>query len=486
MSDGADQPQEQTTPAGQPSHDTGDALVVTGPFFQRTDWLSFGLTAVVVLVVYLRTLAPEVTLRYSGVLSTSAKYAGVPQPPGYPVWTVYSWLFATLLPFSNIAWRVAVGSAVAATLACGLVALMVSRAGTVLLETTPAFTSRKLAEQQMIRVVCGFVAGMALGLSRTIWHEAVMAETWALTVFLFALMLCLLMRWTGRPERRRFLYGALFVFGLLLTGNQELFVMTPALLLVVLLSDQKLGRDLSVVISLLVFADWAVSVIGLYYWLGSDMLRSVGLLLAFLLVGGAAVVAIVRTRRFGSEWRSASLCGVLFLLGLGFYLYLPFASMTNPPMNWGYARTEEGFFHLITRGQYERWHPTDELGRLIGQLWIVAIDTGKGFGWPYLVFAALPFGLLRRTGGCARKWLLGLTATFVCVGPLMVGLLNPSEDRASVDLIPPFFSAMYVILALLTGLGLMVAGCMVAKIQTQPPPTRCRTPERAGTGVPRR
>jgi hypothetical protein len=29
---------------------------------------------------------------------------------------------------------------------------------------------------------------------------------------------------------------------------------------------------------------------------------------------------------------------------------------------------------------------------------------------------------------------------------------------------------MYVILALFTGLGLMVAGCMVAKIQTQPQP----------------
>jgi hypothetical protein len=52
----------------------------------------------------------------------------------------------------------------------------------------------------------------------------------------------------------------------------------------------------------------------------------------------------------------------------------------------------------------------------------------------------------------------------------MVGLLNPSEDRAIVDFIPPFFSAMYVILALLTGLGLMVAGCMAAKIQSQPPP----------------
>jgi hypothetical protein len=103
MSDGADQPQEQTTPAGQPSHEAGNALVLTGPFFQRTDWLSFGVTGVVVCLVYLRTLAPEVTLEYSGILSPRAKYAGVPQPPGYPVWTLYSWLFATLLPFSNIA-----------------------------------------------------------------------------------------------------------------------------------------------------------------------------------------------------------------------------------------------------------------------------------------------------------------------------------------------------------------------------------------------
>src|ERR1017187_8102287 len=458
------------SPAGRPSHETGNAVFVTGPFFQRTDWLSFGLTAVVALAVYLHTLAPEVTLEYSGILSTSAKYAGVAHPPGYPVWTLYSWLFVTLLPFSNIAWRVAVGSAVAAALACGLVALMVSRAGTMLLETTPAFTSRKLAERKLLRVVCGYVAGMALGLSRTVWRVAVVAETWALSVLLFAIMLCLLMRWTGRPERRRFLYGAFFVFGLLLTSNQELLVMTPALLLLVIFSDQPLGRDLAFVVSLLAVTSWAVSVLGLSYWLGSDMLGNVGLLVASLLLGVAAVVGIVRTRRFASEWASASVCGVLFLLGLGWYLYLPFASLTNPPVNWGYPRTAEGFFHLITRGQYERYHPTDELGRFIGQLWILVKETGEGFGWPYLVFAALPFGLLRRAGGCARNWLLGLAAAVLCVGPLMVALLNPSADRANVELIAPYFSAMYVILALCTGLGLMVFGCMVAKPLMQPRP----------------
>jgi hypothetical protein len=164
------------------------------------------------------------------------------------------------------------------------------------------------------------------------------------------------------------------------------------------------------------------------------------------------------------------LCGVLFVLGLGWYCCLPFASVTNPPVNWGYSRIVDGFFHEITRGQYERWHPTDELGRFVRQLWILAKETWEGFGWPYLVFALLPFGLLRRAVGCARKWLLGLTATFVCVGPLMIGLPNPSEDRASTDVIGPFFAAMDVVLAVCTGLGLMVFGTIVAKPRIEPRP----------------
>ena len=101
MTEGADQPQEPPTSAGRPGDETGNVSSTPGPFFQRTDWLSFGLTAVVLLVVYSRTLAPEVTLEYSGLLSTSAKYAGVPHPPGFPVWTLYSWLFVKLLPVSN-------------------------------------------------------------------------------------------------------------------------------------------------------------------------------------------------------------------------------------------------------------------------------------------------------------------------------------------------------------------------------------------------
>ena len=51
------------------------------PFFDRTDWLGFGTATGIVFAVYLCTLAPDVTLEFSGILATGAYHAGVPHPP---------------------------------------------------------------------------------------------------------------------------------------------------------------------------------------------------------------------------------------------------------------------------------------------------------------------------------------------------------------------------------------------------------------------
>jgi len=69
-----------------------------GPFFGKMDWMAALLTFAVIWTVYLLTLAPEVTLEDSGELVTGAYYAGIPHPPGYPVWTIYSWLWTVLIP----------------------------------------------------------------------------------------------------------------------------------------------------------------------------------------------------------------------------------------------------------------------------------------------------------------------------------------------------------------------------------------------------
>ena len=59
----------------------------------------------------------------------------------------------------------------------------------------------------------------------------------------------------------------------------------------------------------------------------------------------------------------AKLYGMFCLLGLGigFLLYMPVASEQNPGMNWGYARTWNGFKHAVGRGQYEAISPKDNV-----------------------------------------------------------------------------------------------------------------------------
>src|SRR5258707_4176703 len=104
------------------------------PLFRKTDWLTFLITFAAVWIGYYLTLAPELTLEDSGELATGSFYAGIPHPPGYPVWTIYTWFWTVLLPIKNIAWRVALGEATGGALAAGLLSMLVSRGSSLLME----------------------------------------------------------------------------------------------------------------------------------------------------------------------------------------------------------------------------------------------------------------------------------------------------------------------------------------------------------------
>ncbi|HEY5913318.1 MAG TPA: DUF2723 domain-containing protein [Verrucomicrobiae bacterium] len=469
MSNHAGQPGTGPDPTEESGGGVVDSPTASNRSLEHIDWLSFGLTTVVLLVLYSGTLAPEVTLQFSGELSTSAGYAGVAHPPGFPVWTLYSWVFVELLPFGNVAVKAALGSAFATALACGVVALIVSSGGAAILRCNPATAFWKAGDQKLLRLICGYVGGMALGLSRVVWQKAVIVDVWALSTVLFSTMLCLCLGWMARPEKKRSLYGAGLVFGLLLTSNQELLVTVPALLLLVMLTDEGLGRDLSLPVACLAVVGGLANAVGLFPGFGYHLpgwylvVDNMWLLAAFLLIGGGAVLLIVRTRRFGSEWKPAVLCAVVLSAGFGFCLFLPVASMTNPPMNWSYPRTTEGFVHLITRGQYDRPHPTEGLGRLLLQVWMLLKQTGQGLGWPYLVLGLVPFCAWRRIDPIIRKWLWGLSALGVCLGPIVVASLNPALDTASMHFIEPYFAVLYLLVAVCSGLGLVVIGGIIAK-----------------------
>src|SRR6184192_3889973 len=110
------------------------AKPITPPLFRKIDWLTFGVTALLVFVGYFLTIAPDLTLEDSGELATGSFYAGVPHPPGYPVWTMYTWFFTRILPWGNVAWRVGIAAAFAGTMGCGFLALITSRGSSMIME----------------------------------------------------------------------------------------------------------------------------------------------------------------------------------------------------------------------------------------------------------------------------------------------------------------------------------------------------------------
>jgi len=418
------------------------------------------------LVIYLLTLSPEVNLGYSGFYSTAAMYPGVSIPPGHPLWAIYGWLFIKLLPISNIAWRLAVASAVAGALACGVIALMVSRVGVLAAQCVSRFQNLLPNEVKSLRVVCGCVAGLGFGFDGCFWCKTVVADTWPLSLLLFALTICLMTRWFFTPQSRRFLYAASLVLGLTFSESQALIPAAFGLPFLLAMGERKLGREIFFGSS---FFLWGILVMG-------DYLQHFGWYIGIssrnILISAAVVATLVwgilsfQTRRFLSEWKTTCLCGALFFTGVSAYFLLPIFSMTTPPMNWGYPRIVEGFFHVVNRGQFDALDPTDNFARLMTQLGIYARIAVNEFGVVYLFPAAMPFLLLHKIPPPTRKWLVGLLVAWFSVSLLMLVGLGPGSDKASVEVIKPFFAASHLILAIFAGCGLMLVGAFFGR-----PPT---------------
>jgi tetratricopeptide (TPR) repeat protein len=101
-------------------------------------------------------------------------------------------------------------------------------------------------------------------------------------------------------------------------------------------------------------------------------------------------------------------------LGVSFYIYMPIVSdLRNPPMNWGYPRTWEGFKHALTRGQYEKIAPTNLFApRFLKQLGGYFTDLRVQFTLLLAPLGFLPFAAwqLKRHEGNRGLHLTRLTA----------------------------------------------------------------------------
>jgi tetratricopeptide (TPR) repeat protein len=454
--------------AGDPPAAVTGVPVPVPPLFRRVDWLTLGITFLVMWTAYFLTISPEVTLQDSGELAVGSFYAGVPHPPGYPVWTLYTWLWTVLLPVGNTAWQVAVGEVTAGALASALLAFLVSRGSSMLIEGIEELRAIAGQWENAICVVSGFVAGTLMGFNGFVWSQAVIVEVYLFGVLSFMLVLLCLMRWLYAPEQLRYAYLALFMFGICFTNHQSLIVAAIGIEVLLAARNPRLGRDVFLgngVIYLFYMTVLLLTGQHLFHNIGSNS----GLQLIFHTVGVGSLLAggwlAIKTQSILTEWKAVVIMGALWLLGAAFYFYMPLAGMTNPPMQWGYPRTVEGFFHALTRGQYEQPNPTNVLsdpGRFIMQLKMLVEGIAEEFNWLYTVIALVPFLFFFKMKKREQAWLVGIVAIFLCLGVLLMILLNPSPERASIDLVKVFFTASHTLVALLVGYGITLIAAYMA------------------------
>lgn len=475
---GADNPKPTPTPAGlslpkpAPRAPAVPAAPIgpVAPLFRGIDWWTFLVTTTLVMVGYMLTIAPNQTLEDSGELSVAAHYAGIPHPPGYPVWTLYTWCFIKVIPFGNVAWKAAVASAFAGALACGLVALMVSRGSSMILEGIAELKNIERRLENMLCIVSGFVSGMLIGFNGFMWSQAVIVEVYTLSVLSLMVVLLCLLRWLYAPHQHRYLYLALFTFGICFTNHQTLIVAAIGIEVLVAAANPKLGRDLFLGNSVL--------------YIGALILKSRGHLSAFdgnppmfvifncigLLSLAAFVVLWSRTKSLLTEWRPVIVMGLLFLFGAAFYLYMAVAGMSTPPLNWGYPRTVEGFWHALSRGQYEKANPANIINdplRFIGQIFLYFVGAVDEFNLVYLFIAIVPWLFFARMARRERAWMLGLAVVYTGLALLLLILLNPQPDRQSKDLNRVFFTASHFMISMWIGYGIALLGAVLATNYTR-------------------
>ena len=166
-----------------------------------------------------------------------------------------------------------------------------------------------------------------------------------------------------------------------------------------------------------------------------------------------------------------SVAGAAFFaqLGVSFYAYMPIVSdLRNPPMNWGYPRTWEGFKHAIMRGQYEAIGVPSfpSVGAFLSFFFKQMVHY---FGDVMVQFTDLlvPFALVPFLAGhwvvekAHRKtfwqWMVAAAACFLMMSGLLILLANVKGDVQDGFIQKVKFISSHAMIALWIGYGLVFA-----------------------------
>ena len=321
--------------------------------FDRYERLVALVSFLIALVTYWTTVMPNIGLNDDGEMATAALHFGVMHPSGYPLWTILAGVWSHLIPFGNGSFKINLFSGLCTALAAAVFSL------------TSLNATRWLGVARRPATILSFAATLTFIWVTPIWSHAVVGKG------LYALHLCLMMTflmltyvWIRRPYWKNAFVWSVFIFCLGMSNHHMTLAMAFLPLLVILLLHAELFWE---------YAFYSIFTAALLYlgfaYLSTDQYHALAMKAAvrLLYTVGAAFVLLLVVRRKLTEWRQGLLVLVAVFAGLLPYAYMPLTSSTNPPMNWSYCSTPEGFFYAINRSQY--WGTlADQLQGSVGKL----------------------------------------------------------------------------------------------------------------------
>src|SRR3954468_19876684 len=158
----------------------------------RPTYLAAGAVSLVVLVLYLVTLAPNTAMWDTSEYIAAAYTLGLPHPPGNPLFVIIGRVFSILPIAGSIAARVNVLAALCSAVAAGMWFLITER---VLVGWFP---------ERWQRIVGGALAALIGATAFTVWNQSVVNEkVYTVSLVGIAIISWLMIRWSDEPDGRQ-------------------------------------------------------------------------------------------------------------------------------------------------------------------------------------------------------------------------------------------------------------------------------------------
>jgi hypothetical protein len=437
----------------------------------RPPYLLAGAVFLVVLGIYLLTIAPTTQFWDTAEYIAAAKVQGIPHPPGNPLFVMLAGVWGMIPLVGHYALRINLFAAATSALASALLFLVAER-----------FLRDIVPEVRWARLGAAFAGALVGATSFTVWNQSVVNEkVYTLSLLSIALVLWLAVHWGDEPagERRdHWLILIVYLVALSATNHLMGLLVVPAVLVYVeaaeaesKLWERVLGaagllggaalagmlylrwhgnqQDLA---SLVVAAVILAGVTWPTFRLRTSPLTRIGI--ATAVAGVAAAIALdawggrqivplllalgLLAVLFVFAFRSGDLRLVLVSLGvvavgLSVFVFLPLRAQHYPAINEGEPVTRDALMRVLAREQYQKGPllprqaslPWQYMNYLQYFTWQFAHDWGQRVrNLLALLFAGI--GLL----GALRQWqrdrrgALAMTALMVTVTVLLVFYLD--------------------------------------------------------------